>query len=1544
MQQQPSGSLFGGQSTAFGAGPSLFGSSSVSTAQPNMFGGSSATTSAFGQQAAAAGTSTFGRPGGSLFGVSSVGTSPSTFGTSAFGSGATTFGASTNAPVGTTLKFTPVSGTDSIMKSGQSQNINTRHICITAMKEYESKSFEELRMEDYAANRKGPPAGSTFGQTSTSNLMFGQTSQPAATPGTSAFGQPSTSLFGQQQNKLPFGSPLQATSNSTSLFGSVNTAFGQKPPAFGAATSTSNSFLNMQTPQASPFGQTSTAPTFGQATSNIFGQNTAASTAQKPFAFTAPTTQPQTSSLFGSFNTANQQKPGGMFGATPAFGASTLGTTSFGTSFGVSTATTTPATQSIFGGTNTLGFGASTAAKPAFQFDTSSQPTFGTSLTQQSTNTLGAPGATSGLFGQSTGTTSGFGTGLFGASTFGSGATGSSLFPSLQTNQSSFSTGLNTTGLTANTPATNNASSNNQFAEMLRTLPYGTSPLFQNDLSSSSSSPGSSQFTTDARTINQYKMQVKTQAIRRTRTANKSGVLFEQIEDEDSEGRIPTGDLFLPKKNVKKLVLKSRSSESNIGSPAISQNDQSSRLDSSLLNSTPGGATNVQSPPSNNSISDQVDNTVFELVRQRSSTTLPDSASRPNLNLSIDSLPSGQDEPSILGTPVNTLKCGLILSRSDYYTLPPLEEIDSFFNEQDKTCILESFTIGRTGWGAIHWQGPIDVAGLNLDELVHIRRREVIVYPDDDESKPPVGQGLNRPAQITLDQVWPIDKNTNEIIKDPQRLREKNWAARLETITLRMKATFKDYRPDTGSWVFCVKHFSKYGIADDDDDEEMEVAPVPSVQSNRQESLPPSTNERQSNFTRETSLLKLDSAAMDTTVVKPITAFTTSFEQMFNDFPKPEDYVYKGPTRSPVSLSQNKSSQQHQQFVETLEYPSLSKSSFFSQDFYGMRSVLFDEGTDEVSNQPTKKTRPTMALSRSVYDGSFSNLDATFSSEKQTTSFITAPTALPQVINITRQELPFKMDPFMWKNRVIADISSIKFSASAKVHFYGGSKQFITLKGRTVSVHRVDDIDDETDNLVECLNEQMRTNTHIRTHSNLMPYATVKSKSVNNAWNRELNQLVVALYGDLATKSQYEQQEERRNCLIDWLTSRNRTVRMPSKPIDKIIYYLCTNDVKSAIDAAFASKQPRLAILIGTGTSTLAKYDFNDQLDSWYTSGAHAFIDPVILSIYGILAGRLDGPCIEGNDPHVDPLQGLDWSQQLALRLLYQDEKSIEESISTIVTDSQDVSYHLIAQYHKNPWIALDYCTCTLDAWSLHQSLVSYGVINNDPKSDSLHASFAAQLTNSHIRWACFVALHIADDNLRSRVIHEVLTLSGADLSPQESKWLQEYLVIPPSELASSRAQYSKYAFDYLSTCHSLIDAAKWSQAHDLLLEHILPDLVINEDHKTLEIFLSKLRPQRVQISTWYSCGAHVYDVYLALVTMSDKSSELLSVPVNIHQLKCPTAKHAFAQSEMAQRIERQRALETNGKLTPGLPLPDDYALMELRLHGLQVLEDLSLA
>jgi nuclear pore complex protein Nup98-Nup96 len=119
-------------------------------------------------------------------------------------------------PVGTTVKFNPPTGTDTMMKSdGQQQNINTQHQCITLMKEYTNKSIEEIRFEDYSAKRKGPAAGATvltvgggslFGAAQSSTGLFAEQPQQKKQQQGGMFGQQNKPLL-RAATTLAFGMP-----------------------------------------------------------------------------------------------------------------------------------------------------------------------------------------------------------------------------------------------------------------------------------------------------------------------------------------------------------------------------------------------------------------------------------------------------------------------------------------------------------------------------------------------------------------------------------------------------------------------------------------------------------------------------------------------------------------------------------------------------------------------------------------------------------------------------------------------------------------------------------------------------------------------------------------------------------------------------------------------------------------------------------------------------------------------------------------------------------------------------------------------------------------------------------------------------------------------------------------------------------------------------------------------------------------------------------------------------------------------------------------
>lgn len=237
--------MFG--SSAFGQQnkPTGFGFGGT-TAQPNLFGQAQPTA----QQTA------------SPFQAS---TSSTLFGGGGFGAAQQT---------GTVIKFQPLTSTDTMQKSGVTTTINTKHHCITCMKEYEGKSLEELRWEDYQANRKGKELYKTFSVFVHSLLiMIGPQQQPGF--GAAPFSSVSSAvpIFGQQENKPVFG---QTTSGFGSSFGmGTQTSTSQnifgKPAGFGTTTTTTNAFgfgTNTLTssPFSKPFGTPTTQPVFGTST------------------------------------------------------------------------------------------------------------------------------------------------------------------------------------------------------------------------------------------------------------------------------------------------------------------------------------------------------------------------------------------------------------------------------------------------------------------------------------------------------------------------------------------------------------------------------------------------------------------------------------------------------------------------------------------------------------------------------------------------------------------------------------------------------------------------------------------------------------------------------------------------------------------------------------------------------------------------------------------------------------------------------------------------------------------------------------------------------------------------------------------------------------------------------------------------------------------------------------------------------------------------------------------------------------------------------
>ncbi|XP_068275776.1 nuclear pore complex protein Nup98-Nup96-like [Nyctibius grandis] len=245
--------------------------------------------------------------------------------------------------------------------------------------------------------------------------------------------------------------------------------------------------------------------------------------------------------------------------------------------------------------------------------------------------------------------------------------------------------------------------------------------------------------------------------------------LFDGLNDDEPS---PSNGAFMLKKSIKKLVLKNLNS-TNLFSPVDRENED---LASPSEYAENGDRFFLSVPPDENHRQDgerEEEEDHHEVTRfytnpiAKPTPQTPENAVHKHQNSVDDTIAalnmqvalrnglesssedasfhddSVQDEHEQESETVHQLHpAGIVVTRAGYYSIPSMEELARLTNDRNE-CIVTGFTIGRKGYGSIYFEGEVNLTNLNPDDIVYICRKEVTVYPDD-ESKPPVGEGLNR--------------------------------------------------------------------------------------------------------------------------------------------------------------------------------------------------------------------------------------------------------------------------------------------------------------------------------------------------------------------------------------------------------------------------------------------------------------------------------------------------------------------------------------------------------------------------------------------------------------------------------------------------------------------------------------------------------------------------------------------------------------------------------------------------------------------------------
>mmetsp|Transcript_24608 Transcript_24608/g.29686 ORF Transcript_24608/g.29686 Transcript_24608/m.29686 type:complete len:1099 (+) Transcript_24608:250-3546(+) len=846
----PAGGLYGAAAPAPAAG-GLFGAPAAPTTTFGGFGQTQqaqpgATTSLFGAPAPAAG-GLFGAPApapatGGLFGTSTTATTApgASFGFGAAGAGAMGGGAQPG-----TLAV-PWSATNRI--DGNS-NMNLQ--AITAMSQYENKSFEELRLEDYTAGNKGSAGatntaasggfGSTgggfggassggfgsggFGSTTAAPATGGLFGAPAPAPGSTAFGAPAPA-FGSST----FGAP--AASTTTSAFGT--STFGAPAPAatggfFGAAAPKPATTGLFGAPAPAPagglFGAPAPAPAGG-----LFG---AATTAPAPATglFGAPAPAP-TTGLFGAAAPApNPGAAGGLFGPKPATGGL----------FGA------PAPAPAGGGL----FGAPAPAPAGGLFGATPAPTGGLFGAP-------APAPAGGLFGApapAAAPTSLFGAPAAGSSFFGAPAPAA---PSTSLFGAPAPTALGTTGGLFGAPATAPALAATAMAPLVPQAHPSADALLAQQLAAIENQKKELALLEPWRKGGAGSPEPKTMAqtndaLRCYASASGSGTLKDLPKgamrirprggyspkvslDGGKSGSSPvlSPDAYMTS-SAKRLVIQPHSltpstnrllltnggdeEESKVAEER-SVNRNISFKDSPAVGSMKSPAT-TETPTPVTMANGLLAGRFRETPEKTNNITASASSSSPSPkknDLSYDLYKHVVDDPneSAITTLTRTADASALLPKltKENYEISPSLTTLSTFSEVDLATVPH-FLISRAGYGQIQWEGAVDVRGVDLDSVVRIEMREVFVYDDvQDDSKPSVGEKLNRPAVITLENIHPKvgPGAAKEVVE--------KFTKKLKNASSKMGAEHLGYDGTNGIWTFKVQHFSRYGFFDSDDDDD----------------------------------------------------------------------------------------------------------------------------------------------------------------------------------------------------------------------------------------------------------------------------------------------------------------------------------------------------------------------------------------------------------------------------------------------------------------------------------------------------------------------------------------------------------------------------------------------------------------------------------------------------------------------------------------------------------------------------------------------------
>lgn len=370
--------------------------------------------------------------------------------------------------------------------------------------------------------------------------------------------------------------------------------------------------------------------------------------------------------------------------------------------------------------------------------------------------------------------------------------------------------------------------------------------------------------------------------------------------------------------------------------------------------------------------------------------------------------------------------------------------------------------------------------------------------------------------------------------------------------------------------------------------------------------------------------------------------------------------------------------------------------------------------------------------------------------------------------------------------------------------------------------------------------------------------------------------LCVALWGDQEELEDVREDSHasimvRRELFSDWLENVVTEKKLSKQDqalgtLKPILNLLTCHKVMEACELAFKSNNMNLSMLLAqTSSSKTVRALIQMQLDSWKSIEADKFVDMDYLKALMLVAGVAS---FESTAGAVNIYDGMDWMKAIAINVWYlcSPTASITDALLRYEEASQsdaaaplppyineyrinspkqihDIRYHLLQLYSKRSHpleTVLNPATHSADlmdfrlSWLLLQVLRGLGYNHCSEASEAhLHVSFATQLeANGLWQWAIFVLLHIRNQSQREIAVQTML-YRYIDLSEdaeylKKEKFIISDLGVPEKWIYWAKAVRAGALNRHHAQADFLLKAKQWATAHEVIMNHIAPDAIIN--------------------------------------------------------------------------------------------------------------------